>query len=82
MARHPIYQNASLLRELRMIAQVFTRSRENEAFWGRNKSTSPIISAPRLWCVVCLRNPATNLSPMPAVTISKGDAVCNQHLHA
>lgn len=81
MARHPIYQNASLLRELRMIAQVFTRSRENEAFWGRNKA-EPKAPTQRLWCVVCLRNPGTNLSPMPAVTISKGDAVCNQHFHA
>lgn len=84
MRRHPIYTNASLLRELRLISQQFFQSRRDQAFWSNNPGPKAreTQTQKRIWCAVCLRNPSTKLSPNLAITISRGDAVCDSHLHA
>lgn len=71
--------NASLIRELRMIVNQFFRTKENINFdnsFKRPEKTHVIA----LTCEPCLRSAAT--TPEPAITVSKGFAVCHRHLLA
>lgn len=69
------HMNASLIREVRMIAQQFFQTKRDETFWG-SRSPAPK-AAPALKCVVCLRESSVARN---AVTICNGNAVCQQHL--
>lgn len=81
MARHPMYQNASLLRELRMISQHLSR-----ALGGSTPGPRLRVRVPQPWVPLCVRcctrkrSGMTKIEPMPAVTISGGNALCEAHL--
>lgn len=67
--------NASLIREVRMIAQQFFRSKDSQAFWGRHAPTPPP-AAFRLKCSQCME---TTSEPQTAVTVYNGNALCEKH---
>lgn len=67
--------NASLIREIRMIAQQFFRHKDTEAFLG-SRSQKPSIAV--LKCAPCLR--ANRKKPHDAITIDNGRAVCEEHM--
>lgn len=71
--------NASLIRELRMIAQNFFRHKEDMSFWG-SRSSAP--SAPAMKCARCLGTKKGNpqLRVNDAVTIFDGTALCEAHV--
>lgn len=80
MPRQPIYQNASLIREVRMIAQQFFQTKRDEAFWGSFKKPQSTPSTALLRCVFCIKENASTTVTRPAVTIYNGNATCVQHL--
>lgn len=62
-----MYVNASLIRELRMLAQhAFQRSPGTP-----RQTTSTLV------CAKCIR--ARKVIPRKAITIASGDAVCKEH---
>lgn len=81
MSRNVPNVNASLIREVRMIAQQFFRSKSDASFWNSySKVNSPkekthIIS---LTCAPCIRTGRG--TPEPAITVTKGEAVCHIHM--
>lgn len=82
----PNQLNASLIREVRMIAQQFFRSKENSTFWetyhGRTKAAAPTPPTLHLKCARCfgLRKSKPDLIPKDAVTMFEGTAVCEDHI--
>lgn len=78
----PTQLNASLIREVRMIAQQFFRSRENTGFWnGYHGKTSATPEAPALKCARCVglkRRGQTKVND--AITLFEGTALCEDHL--
>jgi len=69
--------NASLIREVRMIAQQFFRSRDNVAFW---ESWSPKPRVAVLKCGFCIRN--MDGKQRDAVAVIEGYSVCTHHLRS
>lgn len=61
--------NASLIHEIRMIAQ--------HAFFNRGAGIPMTGESSKLLCVTCLK---TRTLKRKAVTVSKGDALCKEHL--
>lgn len=82
----PNQLNASLIREVRMIAQQFFRSKENNTFWetyhGRTKAAAPTPPTPPLKCARCVAQgkSRTGFTPRDAITVFEGTAVCELHL--
>lgn len=79
----PNQLNASLIREVRMIAQQFFRSKENSTFWENYHGKKKTVVAPTMtWkCARCLAiNRARPKDVNDAVTFFEGTAVCEQHL--
>ena len=65
-----MYVNASLIHELRMLAQHVFRREPNSIF--RSRETSALL------CVGCIR--MKKLIPNKAVAIAGGNSVCREHI--
>lgn len=65
-----MYVNASLLHELRMVLTHGSKLLQ--------RTRGPKAGGSGLLCVSCLR--MNNFKPTPAVTITRGNAVCLSHL--
>lgn len=67
-----MYVNASLLHELRMVITHATK------LIRRTRGSNAAASGQVLLCVNCLK--LRDFKPTPAVTITRGNAVCLSHL--
>lgn len=70
-----MYINASLMHEIRMIAQQFLRSKESMSFWESRKPKAK--PAPTMQCLACLLH---RDKVVPAVATHHGNSVCKDHL--
>lgn len=87
MSRNIPNVNASLIREVRMIAQQFFRSKENSTFWESYHGKAPAAAAQvqvqysPLKCARCVGNRLKNpKDAKDAITIFEGTALCQDHV--
>lgn len=87
MARNgiPNQLNASLIREVRMIAQQFFRSKENSTFWesyhGKAPAAKVQVQYSPLKCARCVGNRLKDpKDAKDAITIFEGTALCQDHI--
>jgi hypothetical protein len=66
--------SASLIHEIRMIAQSFFRHRTETSMFGQRPAEESSV----LLCVSCVRNDAAR--PRKAVVIDNGSSLCKAHL--
>lgn len=69
------HMNASLIREVRMIAQQFFQTKRDENFWSSRSPQPKAAPALVLKCARCPRGNRRN-----AISLFEGTAVCEEHL--
>jgi hypothetical protein len=79
MARNN-HVNASLIREVRMIAQQLLLARSMSGMTKANSKRQDLSHISSLKCIHCLRE--GNPRPRNAIAVSNGDSICDNHSSA